>query len=63
MAKNKHTENHRQFTWRFLALGANSEKMIQIVAESEFAARQQAPCGMVTIFVARLPVMEVAHVC
>ncbi|HEQ3521853.1 TPA: host cell division inhibitor Icd-like protein [Citrobacter freundii] len=63
MAKNKHTENHRQFTWRFLALDANSEIMIQIVAESELAARQQVPDWRGSIFVARLPVMEVAHVC
>lgn len=61
MAKTKHTENHQKFTWRFLALGVNGEKMIQIVAEGENAARQQAPRGMVAIFVARLPFMEVSH--
>ncbi|MCW8351232.1 host cell division inhibitor Icd-like protein [Citrobacter portucalensis] len=63
MAKSKHTENHQKFTWRFLALGADSKKIIQIVAEDEPAARQQAPCGMVTIFIARLPAGEVSHVC
>ncbi|MCX9038973.1 host cell division inhibitor Icd-like protein, partial [Citrobacter portucalensis] len=63
MAKCKHTENHQKFTWRFLTLGADSEKIIQIIAGDEPAARQQAPCGMVAIFIARLPAVEVSHVC
>ncbi|MBW9452923.1 host cell division inhibitor Icd-like protein [Citrobacter portucalensis] len=55
MAKNKHTENHRQFTWRFLALGAKDVKVIHITAATEHAAREMMPCGMVAIFMAQLP--------
>ena len=60
MATNKHTEIQPQFTWRFMALNADSGKMIHIIATTERDARQMVPCGMVAIFMARLPVMEVA---
>ncbi|EJZ8834777.1 TPA: host cell division inhibitor Icd-like protein [Klebsiella pneumoniae] len=60
MVKTDHTEIQPQFTWRFMALNADSGKMIHIIATTERDARQMMPCGMVAIFMAGLPVMEVA---
>lgn len=59
MVKTDHTEIHPQFTWRFMALNADSGKMIHIIATTERDARQMVPRGMVAIFMARLPAMEV----
>ncbi|WP_413535752.1 host cell division inhibitor Icd-like protein [Rahnella inusitata] len=51
-----------KFTWRFLALSANSSHVIRIVANTEREARDQSPAGCVMVFAGRLPVEEVSYV-
>lgn len=60
MANAKNTEVRKFFTWRFLALNAECGKMIHVTAKLERDARQMLPLGMVAIFMARLPAVEVA---
>lgn len=58
MVNTKHTEIQPQFTWRFMALNADSGKMIHIIATTERDARQMMPHGMIAIFMARVPATE-----
>lgn len=50
-----------KFTWRFLALGANTRNVIHITAATEREARDQSPAACVMVFAGRLPVQEVRH--
>lgn len=51
-----------KFTWRFLALSANTRNVIHITATTEREARDQSPDGCVMVFAGRLPVQEMSYV-
>ncbi|WP_027713389.1 host cell division inhibitor Icd-like protein [Dickeya chrysanthemi] len=61
MADSQSTQTHPKFTWRFLALGMSSHRIIRIVATTEREAREQSPVGCVMVFAGRLPVKAVRH--
>jgi len=60
-AMKDHTQTHPKFTWRFLALSANTRNVISITAATEREARDQSPIGCVMVFAGRLPAQEVRH--
>lgn len=60
-AMKDHTQTHHKFTWRFLALSANTRNVIHITATTEREARDQSPVGCVMVFAGRLPAQEVCH--
>ncbi|WP_263063290.1 host cell division inhibitor Icd-like protein [Dickeya dadantii] len=62
MAGSQSTQTRPKFTWRFLALGMSSNRIIRIVATTEREAREQSPVGCVMVFSGRLPVKAVRHV-
>lgn len=62
MAGSQHTQTHPKFTWRFLALSANTRNVISITAATEREARDQSPTGCVMVFAGRLPAQEVSYV-
>lgn len=62
MAGSQHTQTHPKFTWRFLALSANTRNVIHITATTEREARDQSPDGYVMVFAGRLPAQEVSYV-
>ena len=62
MAVSQHTQTHPKFTWRFLALSANTRNVIHITATTEREARDQSPDGYVMVFAGRLPAQEVSYV-
>lgn len=61
MAGSQHTQTHPKFTWRFLALSADTRNVISITAATEREARDQSPTGCVMVFAGRLPVQEAHH--
>lgn len=62
MADSQSTQTHLKFTWRFLALGVSSNRIIRIVATTEREAREQSPTGCVMVFTGRVLVQGVRHV-
>ncbi|MBX9445669.1 host cell division inhibitor Icd-like protein [Dickeya chrysanthemi] len=62
MADSQSTQTRPKFTWRFLALGMSSNRIIRIVATTEREAREKSPAGCVMVFAGRLPVKAVRHV-
>ena len=62
MAGSQHTQTHPKFTWRFLALSANTRNVIHITTTTEREARDQSPDGYVMVFAGRLPAQEVSYV-